>query len=412
MHLIDRNGVRHFAELNISADSIVPFINYLNEPIAGAVVELETHSDIEPLTEHLAQIAQVVIRIESHADGRGFSLAHQLRHRLGFTKPIWAKGDLIADQFPHAIRCGFDAVLISEQHFIRQPVADWTEALKTAPIPYRCGERATNSQRQARLSNLTVNDHTITHLNEKYTQGSTEQLMTDVFKAARFGKTALVSSFGTESAVLLHMLSKVNREAEVIFIDTGKLFQETLDYQQRLTDKLLLSNVKVLTPDQQKLSAIDATGLLHKSDLDSCCKIRKVEPLQRAIKELDSWVSGRKSFQNSSRQNLAVFEKSGTHIKINPLANWTKEQVSAYMKEHNLPEHPLQELGYQSVGCEPCTTPVSANENSRSGRWRGADKSECGIHYIDGRLERAKNETTEREPKQIQYAAVCDSWSY
>ena len=403
MHLIEPTGIRALAELD--PEPALPLSDYLEQSNKQAAVELATDSDLDSIAQYFEHIPQLFIRLESFADGRGFSLAHRLRHHYGYRKPIWAIGHLIADQFPHALRCGFDAAVITDEQLQRQPFEHWQDALAAAPIPYRCQEEKTQKK-----SNLSVNEQTITQLNEKYRKLPTEQLLRDVFVEQVFGKTALVSSFGAESGVLLHHLAILNPDAPVLFIDTGKLFSHTLTYQQELTEKLTLTNVQVLTPDEARLHQLDAFGVLYKSDVDSCCHIRKVEPLQNALKHFDSWVSGRKSYQNESRQNLAIFEKSGVHIKINPLANWTKKEVTAYMKEHDIPEHPLQKSGYESIGCAPCTTPVSGQESQRNGRWRGQDKTECGIHFIDGQVQR--NEAKQPTSESAAYAAVGDSWAY
>ena len=320
MHLINANSVRTIEELAFDHDAVKSWDDYLAQPATQATVELGTETELDSLAEHIQNIEHILIRLESFGDGRGFSLAHQLRNRLNFKKPIWAKGDLIADQFPHALGCGFDAVLVTEEHLQRQPYEHWTDALGAAPVPYRCRKRSTEANDAK--SNLSVTDETIEQLNRQYSDVSTEILVRDIFTSKRFGEAAMVSSFGTESAVLLHMLAQSNSAAPVLFIDTGKLFSQTLEYQKELTQLLGLTSVETLHPDANRLHELDGFGVLHKSDVDSCCHIRKVEPLQKALINFDTWVSGRKSFQNDTRQNMPLFERSGTHIKINPLAKW------------------------------------------------------------------------------------------
>ena len=200
-------------------------------------------------------------------------------------------------------------------------------------------------------------------------------------------RIALVSSFGAESAVLLHLVSEVDRNVPVIFLDTLKLFPETLEYRARLTERLRLTDVRIVQPDPARLAIKDPHKALWMTNPDLCCQIRKTEPLQRALAGLDAWFTGRKRFQNSARAVLQVFEPDGRRIKVNPLAGWTGDQLKAYSARHDLPEHPLVSRGYPSIGCVPCTTKVAPGEDARAGRWRGLDKTECGIHTeleIDG----------------------------
>ena len=194
------------------------------------------------------------------------------------------------------------------------------------------------------------------------------------------GKVALVSSFGAESAVLLHIVSEVDRTLPVIFLDTGRLFAETLEYRTRLTDQLRLTDVRTVTPDPGRLAADDPHRALWMTNPDRCCHIRKTEPLQRAVRDFDAWFTGRKRFQNAIRASLPLFEAEGTRIKINPLMTWSADELKAYAARYRLPEHPLVAKGYPSIGCVPCTTRVRVDEDQRSGRWRGLDKTECGIH--------------------------------
>ncbi len=194
------------------------------------------------------------------------------------------------------------------------------------------------------------------------------------------GRVALVSSFGAESAVLLHMVAGIDPATPVIFLDTGKLFGETLRYRDGLVELLGLTDVRVVTPDPARLAAADPDGLLWAGDADGCCFVRKVEPLSRALGPFDCWITGRKASQGDARAGLAVFEAAAGCIKVNPLARWRAVDVEAYFATHGLPQHPLVEEGYRSIGCLPCTDRVAPGEDARTGRWRGQAKTECGIH--------------------------------
>jgi phosphoadenosine phosphosulfate reductase len=194
------------------------------------------------------------------------------------------------------------------------------------------------------------------------------------------GKVAVVSSFGTESAVLLHLVAQADKDMPVVFVDTLRMFPETLDYRDTLVKHLGFTDSQTVTPLADVIAAKDANNLRWSYDPDGCCEIRKVEPLKRAKQGLDSWISGRKAFQSVTRQNLPRFEIEDGRLKINPLGDWDKAMLDAYFEAHDLPRHPLEEQGYLSIGCEPCTSKVMPGEDPRAGRWRGWDKVECGIH--------------------------------
>lgn len=195
------------------------------------------------------------------------------------------------------------------------------------------------------------------------------------------GKLAVVSSFGAESAVLLHMAAAVDKTTPVIFLDTGKQFWETLSYRSKLIDLLGLTGVRTLEPDASDLAAHDAQGLLHKTNPDKCCNIRKTIPLAKALAGFDVVVSGRKRYHGGERRNLTPLSIDANHIKAEPLAGFSALDIELYMATHKLPRHPLTEIGYFSIGCEPCTAQGGDADDPRAGRWAGIDKSECGIHW-------------------------------
>lgn len=193
-------------------------------------------------------------------------------------------------------------------------------------------------------------------------------------------KLALVSSFGAESAVLLHMVSKLKPDTPVLFLDTGMLFGQTLDYRKNLVAKLGLTDVRDLRPHYADLATADPQSKLWQTDTDACCEVRKVVPLDRALTEFDGWITGRKRFHGGDRMSLPVVEQSEGQVKFNPLANWGKAELDAYMVEHDLPAHPLVAQGFPSIGCWPCTKAVEEGQDVRAGRWAGQEKTECGIH--------------------------------
>ena len=194
------------------------------------------------------------------------------------------------------------------------------------------------------------------------------------------GSIAAVSSFGADSAVLLDLIARVDRNLPVLFLDTGKHFEETLSYRDALVADFGLTDLRVISPDEAALERVDADGRLHQVDTDACCDVRKVEPLARGVRPFNAWFTGRKRFQASTRTSLSVFEPVGSRIRINPLARWTTADQADYMRKHALRENPLVAYGYLSIGCFPCTKPVMPGEDARSGRWAGQAKTECGIH--------------------------------
>jgi len=213
---------------------------------------------------------------------------------------------------------------------------------------------------------------------------ATQQMLAEVLRGPLREHIAAVSSFGTESAVLLHLIAQVDRDVPVIFTNTQKMFGETLAYRDELAERLGFTDLRVYRPDPRVLAAKDATGLRWSYDPDGCCDLRKVQPLRRALAPFDAWISGRKGFQAGTRRALPRFQEDEGRLKLNPLAAWDKVALDAYFAEHDLPRHPLESQGYASIGCSPCTSKVLPGEDPRSGRWRGWDKTECGIHSAVG----------------------------
>jgi len=207
-----------------------------------------------------------------------------------------------------------------------------------------------------------------------------EALLRPLIEREFKGRIALVSSFGTESAVLLQMVTAIDRNLPVLFIDTGKLFGETLRYRDELVTLLGLSDVRTVRPTGLKLAEVDPEQSLWQSDPDKCCFTRKVEPLAQAIKGFDAWITGRKRFQGGSRATLQPIEADAGFVKINPLAGMNLAEIEAAFETHHLPRHPLEAEGFLSVGCYTCSARVAPGADRRSGRWQGTDKNECGIH--------------------------------
>jgi phosphoadenosine phosphosulfate reductase len=218
-------------------------------------------------------------------------------------------------------------------------------------------------------------------LNERYERLTTREVLEEVVHDEFAGRIALVSSFGAESVVLLHLVASVDPSVPVIFIDTGKIFGSTLRYRDEIVERLGLTDVRFARPDPAALATHDTDSGLWLRDPDKCCAIRKVAPLARALSDFDAWISGRKRYQGGKRTVLPLAEADGERVKLNPLAGWSKDDLDAYRRQHDLPEHPLVAEGFRSIGCMPCTTRVADGEDERDGRWRGRAKTECGIHF-------------------------------
>ena len=218
-------------------------------------------------------------------------------------------------------------------------------------------------------------------LSERYEKMPARDILVHALSEEWFPRPAVVSSFGAEAVVLLHIISQVRPDLPVIFIDTGKLFGETLRYRDRLQHVLGLEDVRSIGPKLAEIEDEDPMGLLNRESPDHCCDLRKTRVLARAMKNHDSWINGRKRYQNQTRAELDIVERDeNDRVKLTPLANWTSKDIKDYILEHNLPMHPLVKQGYPSIGCFPCTSKVAPDEDPRAGRWQGMSKSECGIH--------------------------------
>ena len=235
---------------------------------------------------------------------------------------------------------------------------------------------------------ITLDDR-VRALNESYRHHSATAVLERALHDPEVGNLALVSSFGAESVVLLHLVSVVAPGTPVIFIDTQMLFPETLEYQRELAEKLNLTDLRTIRADRRDTDFEDPDGTLHQFNTDACCALRKVVPLERALKGFDGWITGRKRYQAGTRAALEFFEnEENKRLKVNPLAHWGREDIEEYMVNNRLPRHPLVARGYPSIGCAPCTSPVKEGEDPRAGRWRGSQKQECGIHFAGGKVVR------------------------
>jgi phosphoadenosine phosphosulfate reductase len=365
--------------------------NALFATAAGVGVEIDGDAAVEDLLPFLSRLGVIIVRFTAMRDGRPFSIGRLLRERYGFQADMRAAGPFIPDQVLFLLRCGYSTFEVGAGFSIeslKQSVTAYSawyqRSFDRSPtvveLRRRSGDSA--SPEQATRSALT---RRLELLNKRYEDTrplSIISAMTEEEFAP--GKIALVSSFGTESAVLLHMVARIRPDLPVIFLDTGKLFGETQRYRDDLVSLLGLTDVRSVTPAPEALATHDPKGVLWSQDANACCYWRKTEPLNRALSGFEAWFTGRKAFQAATRAQLPVLELVEDKFKINPLVRWSKTEIDAYFAAYDLPRHPLEADGFLSIGCMPCTSPVAPGENARAGRWRGNDKVECGIHLPIG----------------------------
>ena len=318
----------------------------------------------------------LILEFEAFRDGRGFSLAALLRGQ-GYRGRLIAAGKVLPDQVRHLRRSGFDAVELSPG----ADAAPWRRMDQVFSAAYQSASGEDRLVWRQRHTPALQDAATLAaRLNTQWAEADAEDLLKAVLDPALGRKAAAISSFGAEAAVLLHLISRVQPDLPVIFLETGQHFFQTLAYRRELTERLGLTDVRDIAPDPTALSAADPRGDLWRTQPDACCAVRKVQPLAQALAGFDTRITGRKRFQNSHRAALEPFEAVDGVLTVNPLAAWSANRVEDWLRDHQLPRHPLVEQGYPSIGCWPCTRAVAADEDARDGRWAGQEKTECGIH--------------------------------
>ena len=338
-------------------------------------VRLSVSTPEEDIRAAAAANDSLILEFEAFRDGRGFSLAAVLRGQ-GYRGRLIAAGKVLPDQARHLRRCGFDGVELAPD----ADAAPWRrmdQVFSAAYQPASGDDRLVWRQRHAAPQDATA---LAARLNAQWGQADAEVLLRAVLDPALGRKAAAISSFGAEAAVLLHLISRVQPDLPVVFLETGQHFFQTLAYRRELTDRLGLTDVRDIKPDVAALSKADPRGDLWRSAPDACCAVRKVQPLSQALAGFDTRITGRKRYQNSRRAALEPFEAADGVLTVNPLAAWSADQIEDWLRDHQLPRHPLVEQGYPSIGCWPCTRAVAADEDARDGRWAGQEKTECGIH--------------------------------
>jgi phosphoadenosine phosphosulfate reductase len=221
--------------------------------------------------------------------------------------------------------------------------------------------------------------HDLSTLQDRLEGKSTQHILRWVWNT--FGeKAAATSSFQSQSVPLLHIISETVPELPILFLDTGFHFPETLEFRDQLAEEFGL-NVWSLKPRMGHDGFREKYGELHRHNPDMCCHLNKVQPLDDALEEYDVWVTGIRRDQTEERAGTPVVQRHDeSTLKVCPMVEWTSRDIWTYVDEHDLPNHPLLEEGYLSIGCAPCTQPPGENGEARDGRWSGSDKTECGLH--------------------------------
>lgn len=339
-------------------------------------VRLTVSTPEEDIRAAAAANDSLILEFEAFRDGRGFSLAAVLRGQ-GYRGHLIAAGKVLPDQARHLRRCGFDAVELSPG----ADAAPWRRMDQVFSAAYQSASGDDRLVWRQRHTSAPEDAPTLAaRLNAQWTDADAEDLLRAVLDPALGRRAAAISSFGAEAAVLLHLISRVRPDLPVVFLETGQHFFQTLAYRRELTERLGLTDVRDVQPDAAALAASDPRGDLWRSQPDACCAVRKVQPLTQALAGFDTRITGRKRYQNSHRAALEPFEAVDGVLTVNPLAAWSSEQIKDWLRDHQLPRHPLVEQGYPSIGCWPCTRAVAVNEDARDGRWAGQEKTECGIH--------------------------------
>ena len=317
----------------------------------------------------------LVLEFDAFRDGRWFSLAAILRER-GYRGRLIAAGHLIPDQARHLRRSGFDGVVVGAGG----DVAAWERMDTAFSATYQPVEPAAVPIWRRRELARRKPEAVVERLNRETRDGDAEDILRAALDPALGLKPAVLSSFGAEAAVLLSLVARVDPSTPVVFLDTGMHFLQTLAYRKALSERLGLTDVRLVTPDAKEHADLDPRDDLWRADADACCDLRKVRPLERALVGIDTVITGRKRHQTADRLGLRPFELFEGRIRVNPLHDWSEERIEAWFDAQDLPRHPLSAQGYRSIGCWPCTEAVEAGADARLGRWAGAAKTECGIH--------------------------------
>lgn len=396
----------------VTADRLIAAAAALARRDAPVGVVWPNNRRVSELAPYLDRLALVALVFPSFKDGRAYSQARQLREQHGFRGELRATGQVLRDQFLFLARAGFDGFDVTKP----ADAAAFAEAMDRYSIFYQpVGGRSALRRRldggHAVENPGVASDvrETVQTLTARLEDATPRAIIAAAMGAVPRGRLAVVSSFGTESAPLLKLVSEVDRSLPVLFLDTGWLFEETHAYREALVERLGLTDVRIVTPSAGALAANDPRRELWAADPDACCWLRKVLPLAEALRPFDAWINGRKRYHGHARANLATVEHDGRRLKFNPFARMRRDELEQLFEAFDLPRHPLEEAGFASIGCIPCTSARHPREALRAGRWRGGGRTECGIHaaaFAHAARERPALRASDRDGVVPDYAAA------
>jgi len=351
----------------------------------GAGIVWPNNRDVAELAPYFDGLALIALVFPTFRDGRAYSQSRRLRE-LGFRGELRATGDVLRDQVIFMLRSGFSTFDIRKEH----DAASFQDSIRRYSVFYQPGadDRTIAAEWRKRRHNggpperhlASAGTEDAVELDRRLQDAEPKEIIAEAVRIAPKEQLALVSSFGIESAALLKVVADIEPSLPILFLDTEWLFPETLAYRDVIIKHLGLMDVRTIAPSRESVAASDPDYGLWAENQSACCSLRKVAPLAEALAPFKAWISGRKRYQGGKRALMPVVEADGTRLKFNPFARVSPKIVAAIFRSANLPRHPLSSAGFTSVGCIPCTTPVSDHEAPRAGRFRGTGRTECGIH--------------------------------
>ena len=345
---------------------------------------LEPTADANALA---AAAGPIAIRFPTFGDGRGISLAVLLRERHGFKGEIRAVGYLIPDLAQFLLRSGFDTAEIADP----EQASVWKASVSRIQRNYQRGTRnLLPLRRDASRQEAEALDQRLARVKS----------LTDRIREMRRkieGRIVFSTSLGLEDQAILHAIAESGAEIDVFTLDTGRLFPEVLETVE-LSELRYGVRIRLVAPDSaevEQLVAHDGVfGFRHAvENRKSCCEVRKVRPLNRELTGAQGWISGLRREHSDERASvpLAAWDDAHALLKVNPVADWSTQDLTAYIAANNVPVNPLHARGFGSIGCAPCTRAVQPGEHPRAGRWwwENEEKKECGLHLNPNREGRA-----------------------
>ncbi|MGI9386205.1 MAG: phosphoadenylyl-sulfate reductase [Methyloligellaceae bacterium] len=372
----------------------------VDDPDAVATV-LEPTADEDALASAAGGNAgPIAILFPSFTDGRGFSLARLLRERHGFAGEVRAVGYLIPDHGQFLLRSGFDTAEIADP----EEAETWKASLERIRHNYQPAVRNSLPLRWNASHKAAVELDTLL--------GRTDDIVSRVREVGSHieGRIAFSTSLGLEDQVILHAIAKSGivqsgAEVDVFTLDTGRLFPEVLETVE-LSELRYRIRIRLVAPDAQEVEELVARDGVYGfrqsvENRKSCCEIRKVRPLNRALDGAQGWITGLRRDHSEARADvpLAEWDADRGLIKVNPLADWSTDTLAAYIAANNIPVNPLHARGFVSIGCAPCTRAVRPGEDPRSGRWwwESEEKKECGLHVAETATQKEETASQKEE---------------